>query len=92
MRKSLLLLVLCITAAFVLYRYSSQYANPSVAPIAQIVRDFSSLSVGPGTSFFVRDYLYSGHQYPIIGKDSTGDWWELDVDGTPGWIASSTLR
>ncbi len=58
-------------------------ATPSIA-----VADGNRVNVrsGPGTDYPVVGLFDSGIQAQVVGR--YGDWWQIEYDGTPAWVAS----
>ena len=60
---------------------------PTETPaIANIVAGADGVNVrtGPGTNYTRVGYLDPGAQARVIGR--SGDWWQIDYDGGPGWV------
>lgn len=34
----------------------------------------------------------NGKRYPVVGRDAAGQWYQLLVDGIPGWVSVNSLR
>lgn len=60
---------------------------PTAVPSAMIEAGGAGVNVrsGPGTSFGVLGRLEPGQKAAVTGR--YGDWWQIDYDGTPGWVA-----
>jgi SH3-like domain-containing protein len=41
---------------------------------------------GPGTDYGLIGTANLGQRFPITGRNSAGDWWEIDYNGQPGWV------
>lgn len=41
---------------------------------------------GPGTDYDVVGNATAGEEFAVTGKDSDGDWWQIDFQGQPAWI------
>ena len=75
---------------------TAQEANPStpVLPSATpapkpMIEVNSPINVreGPGTDYGIVATAEAGQQFPIIGKNSAGDWWQItDSSGVTGWV------
>ena len=46
---------------------------------------------GPGTNYPVVAALQAGESAPILGQNETGDWWQIQVDDTQGWVLSTIV-
>ncbi len=69
-------------------RWSEQIgAEQPVGPVVTINRSMNVRS-GPGADYPVIGTASAGQQFPIVGKDPTGDWWQIDADGQIGWVAA----
>lgn len=86
MRKRVLWLGVGVIAALALLYVGKSQVSPTVAPVGRVLGDFTEMRIGPDQNFFVKSYLYHDQQYPIIGRDETDGWWQMEVDGTPGWV------
>jgi hypothetical protein len=61
-------------------------ATESVAvPVVVAQGDGVNVRSGPGESFPVIGRLEPDAQAQVAGR--YGDWWQIDYDGTPGWVA-----
>ena len=63
---------------------------PSATPVPRpMVEVNSAINVreGPGTNYGVVGTAKAGQRFPIIGKNSVGDWWQItDNSGLIGWV------
>lgn len=41
---------------------------------------------GPGTNYAILGVALAGQQYFVVGKNSLGDWWQIDFSGQVGWV------
>lgn len=61
--------------------------------VLEVTATSASLREGPGTDYFVVDYLLAGERLIIIARDRTGDWYNVKmVNGSTGWIAASVTK
>ena len=63
---------------------------PVPAPVAMIERRVNVRS-GPGASNPVIGVVVPGQRYIITGKSASGEWWQIDDFGGPGWIFSELV-
>ena len=73
----------------------AQVAKPAAdgKPIVQIATAGTALNVrgGPGTNYPVIAQAQSGTEYTALGRNTTGDWVQIEIAGTPysfGWVAA----
>lgn len=69
-------------------------AAPTVAAKAHVVAENSAnLRSGPGTAYPTVGQLKAGQALDIIGRNASGDWWQLAWDG-PGqaWVAGTIVN
>lgn len=55
-------------------------------PIIEVGPGGANLRSGPSSSFSVIAHVEPGSTFEITGR--YGDWWRIDYDGTPAWVAS----
>ncbi len=71
-------------------------AEPAVVAEPDFVRLSSGQVVnvrsGPSTQYPVIGQLQAGVVYRVLGKNSGGDWWQFDFDGTVGWTIGSLVN
>ncbi|MCB0254875.1 MAG: DUF5107 domain-containing protein [Anaerolineae bacterium] len=60
-------------------------ATPPAA-FAVIVRNPVNLRGGPGQRFDVVGQVISGQRYPVLARNASGNWWQIEVDGLAGWV------
>ncbi len=60
------------------------------APRAVAENDVN-LRGGPGRQYAVIGKLRSGQEADIIGRNASGDWWQLDWDGQ-AWVAGTVVK
>ncbi len=68
-------------------------ATPAPTPAPEFATLTSGQTVnvreGPSTAYSVIGQVQPGGSYRILGKNEAGDWWQIDLDGTPGWTIDS---
>ena len=61
-------------------------ATPAPRPMIEVNSPIN-LREGPGTNYGIVATAEAGQQFPIIGKNSAGDWWQItDSSGVTGWV------
>jgi uncharacterized protein YraI len=53
-----------------------------------VTGDAVNLRDGPGTGYPVVGQAVRGQRYPGLGRNQSGDWWQIDVDGLAAWISA----
>jgi outer membrane lipoprotein-sorting protein len=48
--------------------------------------DILNVRSQPDTSYKVITTMKAGQQAGVLGKNAAGDWWQVKVDGTLGWV------
>jgi len=75
---------------------SSSSANAvSLASSAKVILspdDLLNVRGGPGLGYTILGQITPGNDYEITGKDSSGEWWEVDIDGISGWVIDSFVQ
>ncbi len=61
-------------------------AAPALAEPVVTVNGDMNVRGGPGTNYSVVGGATAGDEFPIIGKNEEGDWWQVDYSGQTGWI------
>ncbi|MEZ4768768.1 MAG: DUF5107 domain-containing protein [Caldilineales bacterium] len=56
------------------------------AAYAVIVRNPVNLRGGPGEGFDVVGQVISGQRYPVLARNASGTWWQIEADGLAGWV------
>lgn len=52
-----------------------------------------NLRGGPGKAYGVVGRLRGGQETPIIGRNASGDWWQVEVTGVKqAWVAGTVVR
>ena len=65
------------------------FPNPPLLQIAEAMITVNwgmNVRGGPDISYPIIGSASPGQQYTITGKNSAGDWWQIDHDGRPGWV------
>jgi hypothetical protein len=63
--------------------------EPPADPILVINSSDVNVRAGPGTEFEILTVTDRGQEYQVVGKNVTGDWWQICcVDGENGWVTS----
>ncbi len=64
--------------------------SPTVTPLPEVplatINRTINVRRGPGTHHAVIGRAEGGEQFPIIGKNIAGDWWQIDFRGQEAWI------
>jgi uncharacterized protein YraI len=53
--------------------------------------DLLNVRSQPGTAYMVVTTMKSGERAEVVGKNATGDWWQVNVNGTTGWVFSELV-
>ena len=58
------------------------------APVGAVatINDDLNVRAGPGTEYARIGGAHAGEQYPITGRDETGEWLRVDFNGQNGWV------
>lgn len=80
-------------ARFDLARVDTPIYQPIVAPVsaastARVVADVLNLRQSPNCECSVLVKVRQGETYPIIGRNADSSWWQVNVNGTIGWLYS----
>ncbi len=65
---------------------SASYAA-TVQPEATVTADVLNVRSGPSTAYTVIGRVRSGQTLKLTGKSETGNWWQFDYNGKPGWVS-----
>ena len=61
-------------------------ATPAPRPMIE-VNSLINVREGPGTNYGIVATAEAGQRFPIVGKNSAGDWWQITVSsGVTGWV------
>lgn len=75
-------------ALLILFAIASPIAHAdTAAPQATIQADILNVRSGPGTAYGVIGRAKIGQTLPIIGKNETGTWWQVNLSGKKGWVS-----
>ena len=74
-------------------------SSPSPAPVVStpvaphvIARSTVNLRGGPGTVYPVVGQLVAGQEAGIVGRNASGDWWQVSWNGDPqAWVAGTIV-
>jgi hypothetical protein len=91
MMKKIVLSVVLFIIAIISMRAVYNRATAPTTPTAFILGDRIEGREGPDERYGTNAYLLSVYRYPVTGRDSTGTWWQLDVDGRSSWIHESDV-
>ena len=59
--------------------------TPDPGPYVRVGRDMN-VRGGPGTYYPIVGSAWPGEEFLIIAKNATGDWWQINYEGSPSWI------
>jgi uncharacterized protein YraI len=66
-------------------------ATPEATPTPEyaelVANSNANVRSGPGTDYPRIGQLRAGAAYRVTGQNETSDWWQINLDGKPGWIA-----
>ncbi|MBT3241048.1 MAG: PKD domain-containing protein [Chloroflexi bacterium] len=64
---------------------------PTETPTATITITSPSVDIlkGPGIFYKVLGRAESGAIYEVLGQNGSGDWWQIDYDGSEAWVQNS---
>lgn len=62
---------------------------PPGTPQARVTAQYLNVRALPNASSGVLDVISLGQVYPIIGRNAANTWWQINVNGTVGWVSSS---
>ena len=58
-------------------------------PAVTVLVEGANLRAGPGTDFPVVGGLYQNESAPLLGRNQTGDWLQVQLPASPAWIFAS---
>ena len=69
-------------------------AVPPAVPLAVItvIVEGANLRAGPGTDYPVVGGLYQNARAPLLGRNQSGDWLQLQLPDGPAWIYAPLVR
>lgn len=63
-------------------------ATPAdTTPGAVVIADVLNVRSGPGTAYPVIGSVRSSQKLTLTGKSEDGKWWQIVLNGKPGWVA-----
>jgi len=67
--------------------------SPSPTPEFAEVTANSNANVrsGPGTAYPKIATLTNGATYRVTGQNEEGGWWQISIDGKPGWVSNDVV-
>lgn len=74
---------------------SNTFTPSPTPPVVAIIASLNTVNVreGPGVSFSAFIALPPGTRVEVLGQDTTGQWYNVQLeDGREGWVASTLLR
>jgi uncharacterized protein YraI len=62
--------------------------------LAGTIASLQSINIrsGPGTAYDAIDQLNPGSPVELVGVDPTGEWLQIEYDGSIGWVSASLVR
>jgi uncharacterized protein YraI len=68
--------------------------TPTPTPAATAVVQVATANIrsGPGTAYAVIGQARKGQKLAVTGRDSAGKWWQVDLNGRPGWISAGLVQ
>ena len=57
-----------------------------------VIVEAANLRAGPGTDYPVVGGLYQDAQAPLLGRNQSGDWLQLQLPDGPAWIYAPLVR
>jgi len=70
-------------------------ATPTPKPVSAkviITAPQANLRKGPGTTHPKMGVVKKGQEFPILGKNKAGDWWQIDYNGKTAWVYNTLVR
>ncbi|MDE0428466.1 MAG: SH3 domain-containing protein, partial [Caldilineaceae bacterium] len=67
-------------------------AEPTTAAAGVVIRGHvtvhgdMNVRAGPGTEYPIVGGATLGQEFDVTGKNADGNWWQIDLEGQPGWI------
>lgn len=71
----------------------SDAMQPGAANEAYVVVGDTTVNVrsGPGTAYPVIGKAQAGQRYRIVARNEDNSWYQVDLNGKPGWVAASVV-
>jgi uncharacterized protein YraI len=83
MRKWQIVLLLAVCAVF---SPSAIHAQDNPSPLATVKASKLNVRSGPGTSYLVLVKVNRGQTLPVVGRNATTTWWQIDTGILSGWV------
>ena len=61
-------------------------------PAVTVLVEGANLRAGPGTDFPVVGGLYQNESAPLLGRNQTGDWLQIELPDGPAWIFAPLVQ
>ena len=61
-------------------------------PAVTVLVEGANLRAGPGTDFPIVAGLYQNESAPLLGRNQTGDWLQIELPDGPAWIFAPSSR
>ena len=75
--------------ALMLYNFDLLGPVPAPGtPQARVTAQYLNVRALPNASAAVLDVISLGQVYPIIGRNAANTWWQINVNGTIGWVSA----
>jgi anionic cell wall polymer biosynthesis LytR-Cps2A-Psr (LCP) family protein/uncharacterized protein YraI len=74
---------------------SSAVPTINAAPATQAIvppHDVVNVRSGPGTDYRIITRLTAGQSALIIGKSADGEWWQIRIHNSAGWVSAPYVR
>ena len=82
-----------ITTVVVRLTATTTAAAPEITgPAVTVLVEGANLRAGPGTDFPVVGGLYQNESAPLLGRNQTGDWLQVQLPDGLGWIFATPRR
>ena len=68
-------------------------AEPTLPPVARLTVSSATANLrrGPGTNYGSMGTARQADIFEVTGKNAAGDWWQINANGGPAWIAASVV-
>jgi uncharacterized protein YraI len=70
---------------------STSPPSPAAGPTATVTVYRLNVRNAPGTSGAILTRINKGETYSIVGRNEDNTWWQLDVNGTIGWVSGKYI-
>jgi uncharacterized protein YraI len=79
-----------LEVALMLYNFDLLGPVPAPGtPQARVTAQFLNVRALPNASAAVLDVISLGQVYPVIGRNAANTWWQINVNGTVGWVSAN---